>query len=330
MFIGSSTESLTVAYAVQANLGHLDQATKVTVWSQGLFKLSETILDGLLRAINKFDFAMFVFTPDDVVKIRNTTYSSARDNIIFELGLFIARIGKERTFIVTPVDSDNLRFPTDLIGITPGTFDSQRIDELDAALGPVCYKIAQTIKNLGPIPNRNDQLSSPAISRRPQQPGQQELFDSSQKNRRNSLRRSDDDNSNHILIVDDDSNYRKGLRQILEEAGYKVSEASTNKKALELVFSSKLEFSLVITDSYRRPEQSGESGYVGLDLIKTINAGLSELPVILISNGNPQSLKSRAPDLQIRALLDKKQSDAEIGSIVRRVLNGEHFNPWSS
>lgn len=50
LFIGSSSESLNVANAIQENL-HKD--AEVTVWNQGVFKLSSTTLTDLLSTICK-------------------------------------------------------------------------------------------------------------------------------------------------------------------------------------------------------------------------------------------------------------------------------------
>src|SRR5262245_43124174 len=66
LFIGSSTESLKIAYAAQENL---ERAAEVTVWNQGVFELSNYTLDSLVKALEATDFGLFVFAPDDVVKM---------------------------------------------------------------------------------------------------------------------------------------------------------------------------------------------------------------------------------------------------------------------
>src|SRR5690242_14489627 len=97
LFIGSSVEGLSVAYAIQQNLKF---ASETTVWDQGVFNLSESSLESLLEVLDKADFGVFVFTPDDHIKIRGKQYLGIRDNVLFELGLFLGKLGRKRCFIV--------------------------------------------------------------------------------------------------------------------------------------------------------------------------------------------------------------------------------------
>jgi len=152
VFIGSSSEGLDIAYAVQEELEH---NAYPTVWSQGIFQLSSNILDDLLKILDITDFGIFVFSADDVLKIRDQQVLSVRDNVLLELGLFIGRLGKERSFIIIPRNNDQLHLPTDLLGITPATFNPDR-EDIQAALGPACNKIRKVIRELGKIRKSNN------------------------------------------------------------------------------------------------------------------------------------------------------------------------------
>ncbi len=149
IFVGSSVESKSIAYAVQEELSH---DADVTVWTQGIFKLSGTTLDDLLIALDKSDFGVFIFSPEDLVTIQNQQFLSTRDNVVFEMGLFVGRLGKSRNFFILPEGHSDFRLPTDLVGITPGTYDSYRSDgNLQAALGPACNKIRMAVTSLGSL-----------------------------------------------------------------------------------------------------------------------------------------------------------------------------------
>jgi predicted nucleotide-binding protein len=165
LFIGSSKESLDYAYAIHENL---EDDAEVTVWSQGIFKLSRTSVESLVQALDRTDFAIFVFAPDDALLLRKKSYSAVRDNVVFELGLFMGKLGSHRTFMVVPKASGSLRIPTDLIGITPGYFNSNRKDRnLLAAFGPFCNQVRQQIQTAririhsakGRVPRKNRSLS---------------------------------------------------------------------------------------------------------------------------------------------------------------------------
>jgi predicted nucleotide-binding protein len=150
LFVGSSTESLEVAYSIQENLEPL---AEVTVWTQGIFELSKYSLDALLDALDGFDFGLFIFAPDDITNIRGNSKDVVRDNVIFELGLFIGRLGVERSFIVVPRGlQDSLHLPTDLLGLAPALYDAERQDgNLRAALGPACSKVTRAISKVGKL-----------------------------------------------------------------------------------------------------------------------------------------------------------------------------------
>lgn len=144
IFLGSSVEGLDLAYAIQENL---DYDANVTVWTQGVFKLSSTALDDLITALDDFDFGIFVFKPDDLIQMRNETFNIVRDNVVFELGLFIGKLGKKRVFFVTPDESQDFHLPTDLLGVISGKYKEREDGNLLAALGPFCNQIRLEIKD---------------------------------------------------------------------------------------------------------------------------------------------------------------------------------------
>jgi hypothetical protein len=147
MFIGSSTEHLDLAYAAQEGLEH---DVEVTVWSQGIFGLSRTAMASLVDVAEESDFGLFILAPSDVTSIRDAEHRTVRDNVVFELGLFIGELGVERCFMFTPRGADDLHLPSDLLGLTPATYEADRQDgNLVAALGPACNRVRKSVVKLG-------------------------------------------------------------------------------------------------------------------------------------------------------------------------------------
>jgi predicted nucleotide-binding protein len=160
LFVGSSREHLDTAYAVQEEL---ERDAEVTVWTQGIFDLSKYTLDALTDTLDNVDFGVFVLAPDDVVMMRDEVSRVARDNVIFELGLFIGRLGRDRSFIFTPRGAEELHLPTDLLGITPALYDADRTDgNLVAALGPACNKVRKSLRTLGSVKPPVETVQAPA------------------------------------------------------------------------------------------------------------------------------------------------------------------------
>jgi len=143
IFIGSSVESLPVADAVNINLDH---QAEVTIWRNGTFELAGNTIDSLERKAQSVDFSIFIFSPDDIAIIRQQEKVVVRDNVVFELGLFIGALGKERCFILKPRGID-LHLPTDLLGMTPADYEPNRSDgDLASAVNHACVLIKKQME----------------------------------------------------------------------------------------------------------------------------------------------------------------------------------------
>jgi hypothetical protein len=148
LFIASSVESLPIAEAVNVNLDH---ELEVTIWRSGTFRLSSTTIDDLVAKSSTVDFALFIFAPDDIATIKSKKEHIVRDNVLFEMGLFIGAIGKERSFILKPRDQE-MHLPTDLLGTTPADYDANRSDgDLASATNRACALIKSEVRRIGLI-----------------------------------------------------------------------------------------------------------------------------------------------------------------------------------
>lgn len=133
-----------MAYAIQENL---EFDCEPTVWPQGVFQPSSAALTELFAVSRRTEFAVFVLTPDDLTTSRNRTLPVARDNVIFELGLFIGAIGPQRCSFLIPRDVE-MHLPSDLVGVEPLRYVADRNDRnLRAALGPACNRIRHIMRS---------------------------------------------------------------------------------------------------------------------------------------------------------------------------------------
>ena len=145
VFIGSSTEGLDVAKALQQNLNDICEGE---LWTQGFFRLGNGYLETLVNGSQTYDFAILVLTPDDMIDSRGVTQQSPRDNILFELGLFIGVLGRQRTFAVLDGTAD-IKLPSDMAGVSLAQYRPPTRGTLQAALGTVSTQIEAAIRDQG-------------------------------------------------------------------------------------------------------------------------------------------------------------------------------------
>lgn len=124
IFIGSSSEGLEVAKEVKA---FFENDYEAYLWTDDIFKYNENFLETLMKEANLFDFGLLIFTKDDYIRSRLQGFDSPRDNVIFEHGLFLGRLGKNNAFIIKDED---VKLPSDLFGITHATFKCKKVKKL--------------------------------------------------------------------------------------------------------------------------------------------------------------------------------------------------------
>ncbi|MFK3672419.1 TIR domain-containing protein [Leifsonia aquatica] len=148
VFIGSSTEHAEIGHYLQKELDR-SGACVATTWDQGIFQASTYTLDVLAEQAARADFAVLVVTGDDVVASRGEKHAAPRDNVIFELGLFMGAIGRERTIIVADHES-KLQLPSDLTGLTWLPYRRRPDGNKSAAVNEAALGIQERIQELGP------------------------------------------------------------------------------------------------------------------------------------------------------------------------------------
>lgn len=142
LFIGSSVEGLQIAEAIQTKLQH---EFNIDLWTDGIFNVGNTTIDDLIEKLNKTDFGLFVFSDDDISNIRGAEYTSVRDNVLYELGLYTGKLGRYNTFIIKPSVTNDLRLPSDLSGIYIGTYNSSKLDNPESAVSVFSSQIKRQV-----------------------------------------------------------------------------------------------------------------------------------------------------------------------------------------
>ncbi|MGO6822237.1 TIR domain-containing protein [Rhizobium ruizarguesonis] len=146
MFIMSSVEGLAVAHEIQAGLQH---DVLATVWPNGVFWAGGYPLESLETAVAESDFGIAVALFEDIVETgRGDRKPAIRDNVLFELGMFMGRLGRRRSILVFP-KHNGLTLPSDLHGLTPASYQPGEAKDLPARLGPVCTQIRKIVQQLG-------------------------------------------------------------------------------------------------------------------------------------------------------------------------------------
>ncbi len=136
IFIGSSSEELELANAAKSILERDFEVTiwNDSVWDTSIFKINNNFLNDLLRASLQFDFGMLIGTTDDEVKYRGDSVMQPRDNVLFELGLFIGRLGLSKCAFV--IDKE-LKVLSDISGISLARFKKNDTPSFVSAISQV-------------------------------------------------------------------------------------------------------------------------------------------------------------------------------------------------
>lgn len=155
LFIGSSSGAgLKIAKRVRAlvekNCGDWLEAE---LWNRGsVFEINSSFLDSLLRASQRFHYGIFVATKDDPTIKKKKKIVEPRDNVIFEMGLFLGSMGLSRSFLLV---EKGVGLPSDLEGITMPLFELGEKGAVAAAVTTIIERIKRTRAsfNLKPIPS---------------------------------------------------------------------------------------------------------------------------------------------------------------------------------
>jgi hypothetical protein len=153
IFIASSSRTLVLAEKLRDELR--TEFCEPTLWSEeGRRQTGQTIFGMLEGAAEGYDFAVIILARDDMMTGGKGETMKARDNCVFEAGLFMSAIGRKRCFLLNSVSQSDL--PSDLGGIISIHFE-EPVDLLDRsacaeAIASVAAQLKDIIQREGPSP----------------------------------------------------------------------------------------------------------------------------------------------------------------------------------
>lgn len=147
VFIVSSAEALPIVDLLIKQFEH--DPFLAVAWKNGVFRASHYTLDELETELDNSDFAIAVAHADDVVITRDDEWPTIRDNVVFELGLFMGRLGRRRAFLMEPRNAD-LKLPSDLAGLTTIPYRYEKGKDAEHYIAPACARLRKLILAAGP------------------------------------------------------------------------------------------------------------------------------------------------------------------------------------
>lgn len=157
LFIGSSTARLPIARGLKRIL---KDCADVTVWDEAPeFVMGESILSGLIKVGEMYDFALLVFGQDDCTMMNREEVPTVRDNVIFELGLFMGHMGTGRAFWLSPKGPKAPQLSSDLKGIIHLEFDEPEMTDASSIPGSLLETREKVYRQISSLRVRTDRTS---------------------------------------------------------------------------------------------------------------------------------------------------------------------------
>lgn len=168
LFIGCSKEGLSYARKLKELLNERLQKynIKCVLWNDdGVFQVGKTTIESLYKKANELKrsegYAVMLMTPDDKIEFRGKTRYAPRDNVVFELGLFIGCLGRNRTYCIAP-SNNKMRMMSDWFGVTNATYQytkRPREESLEERLILGVNRIVKTIDGVETPKENNNSMN---------------------------------------------------------------------------------------------------------------------------------------------------------------------------
>ena len=115
-------------------------------WDIGTFAAGSFTLDALVKTAHQVDFAILIATGEDTLVSRGKESKTVRDNIIFEFGLFLGTLGRERVYWLS---TDDAKLPSDLQGLTRLIYKKRDDGNIQAGLTAAVLQAENAMKLVG-------------------------------------------------------------------------------------------------------------------------------------------------------------------------------------
>lgn len=143
IFVGSSSESSKYITTIEELL---KDTVEVNAWNKRVFNPAlGNYLTDIIKGIEKSNCALFVFASDDKRVMRGNETFVTRDNVIFETGIAIGLLGKQRVFIIA---EDGTVLPKDLDGLTVFKISPDATGNFEQSLKFETLRLKETIHSL--------------------------------------------------------------------------------------------------------------------------------------------------------------------------------------
>lgn len=156
IFLASSSEAEDLAKALALLLSQGGWALPIP-WFFSTGDPGIPILQSIVKNTQDVQFAVVLYTGDDTTKSRGVESASPRDNIVFELGFFIAKLGAERVVLVSPKEVPKI--PSDYTGYGVLTFDPSEGEPKEFMI-PIAIEIETRFRHAPPLKEKRDQPPS--------------------------------------------------------------------------------------------------------------------------------------------------------------------------
>lgn len=121
--------------------------------------------------------------------------------------------------------------------------------------------------------------------------------------------------AHHILIAEDNDVSRKMMVSVLENHGYKTSEASDGTEAIAII--KKEKFDILLVDINMAPKG-------GFDLLEHMITSGIKIPVVIITSDESSDMLVKAHNLGVSQILQKPVLPERLLHTVQRVVNKEN------